>query len=349
MTTQDTLLSFIARYHTNIREDVATDALSFVLLHSEAAQRALSEFLGDEGTGPLLIEKVQTRATAASGAVPDLICQDENDGVVAVIESKFWADLTNHQPVTYWNLLPVDTPAVLLVVAPESRADYLWAQLITRLRGDGHELDATQEGDNMKTALERGSQRRLMLTSWNTLLDRMAQHAWANRDWQASFQIAELQGLADSIIAGDDPRSDPTLKELVANAVRRLEQSGWGNATGLGVGQAVRSYWGRYLYLAGTFAWLGIEYKAWKQMPDRPLWLLFFNRDYNKLPFDDMRSRLETLTFRLEWRAKSIQVPIDLDTGAGSQARIDSVVSQIEHIGNLIDPKGPTYASKDGS
>ena len=34
-------------------------------------------------------------------------------------------------------------------------------------------------------------------------------------------------------------------------------------------------YYGRYLRLAGAFAWLGIDYRAVKQMPGKPLWLSF--------------------------------------------------------------------------
>ena len=343
MTDNHTLLSFIAQYHTNIREDVASDALSFILSHSDAALRGLSEFLRSEESGPLSIAKVSTRATTSSGVVPDLECRDESDDLVAVIESKFWADLTSNQPVAYWEALPVSNPSVLLVVAPEVRADYLWNQLVTRLQGSGQGLDVIQETDNIRIALEQGKQRRLMLTNWNTLLDRIAQHAWTERDWRASFEVAELQGLAESIIAREDPRSDAALKNLIADAVKRVAESGWANTAGLGVGQATASYYGRYLHLAGNFAWFGIEYRAWKEMPDKPLWLLFFGRDYNKVSEGELRSRLERLAGRLEWRPQSVLVPFDLTIGAGGQATLDSVVSQLEHIGSLIDPNGPTY------
>ena len=46
MTRESTLLSFIAQHHTVGLEDVATDALSFILSRSTSARRALSEFLG---------------------------------------------------------------------------------------------------------------------------------------------------------------------------------------------------------------------------------------------------------------------------------------------------------------
>ena len=54
------LLSFIARRHTVGREDVATDALSFILSRSNSARRVLSDLLGDD-RGPLQVAKARPR------------------------------------------------------------------------------------------------------------------------------------------------------------------------------------------------------------------------------------------------------------------------------------------------
>ena len=48
---------------------------------------------------------------------------DGDCNLVALIESKFWAELTAHQPVTYWEGLPDDRRAVLLFLAPDYRVD----------------------------------------------------------------------------------------------------------------------------------------------------------------------------------------------------------------------------------
>ena len=78
-------------------------------------------------------------------------------------------------------------------------------------------------------------------------------------------------------------------------------------------------------------------------MRDRPLWLLFFHRDYNRLDNTELRSRLEGLTSSLAWRANTVCVPIELSTGADSQATLSAVVTSLEQIGSRLDPDGPTY------
>ena len=276
------LLSLIAQNDARGLEDAATDALRFILSRSASARQALSEILATD-CGQVTIAKVQTWAGVAHGAVPDLACHDSSGNLVAFIESKFWASLTPHQPVTYWQEIPDDRPAVLLFLAPDFRIDegWLWNELVNRLQDAGQELDPASTDAGLTTAPSKASQRRLMLTSWQTLLERMAEKATEHGDAQACFEIAELQGLAVDAIERDNPERDDNLKQLIADAVKRIERSGWANTDGLGQasgfiyhGADKYVYSGRNLRLAGAFAWLGIDYTAAKRM-DGPLWLSF--------------------------------------------------------------------------
>ena len=295
MADEGSLLSFIARRHTVGREDVATDALSFILSRSNSARRALSDLLGDD-RGPLQVAAARPWGADALGAIPDLACFDEDDNLVALIESKFWASLTHHQPVTYWEGLPVDRPAVLLFLAPDYRIDSggLWEQLVDRLHSAGHELGPADRRESLLTASAKVGRHRLILTTWNLLLEKMALRAKDDGDDQGCFEIAELQGLAADVTAAENPRRDENLKLLIAEAVKRVEQSDWANADGLTVGQGFE-YYGRSLRLAGAFAWLGIDFKAVKQMPGKPVWLAFYNDPNALVSQEKVRSRLGAL------------------------------------------------------
>ena len=348
ITDNHTLLSFIAQRHAIGLEDVATDAMFFILSHSVSAKQALSDFLGSEGD-PLPIAKALPWAADAHGAVPDLVCLDENKNVVALIESKFWAPLTRNQPVTYWQGLPDDRPAVLLFLAPEYRVENpsLCNELVEQLRGAGHALGPAVQADGVITVPAKGSQRRLMLTSWGLLLDRMAQKAEDDCDARACFEIAELQGLAASVIAGDNPQRDDNLKRLIADAVNRVERSGWANTDGLSVGQGF-NFHVRYLRLAGANAWLGIDYEAVKQMPDKPLWLSFYGGSDGRVDLEMVRGALVGLVEPdVEWRRGQARVPINLPQGADHEKTLDAIVADLERFARLIDPKGPTYDQSD--
>ena len=348
MPQESTLLSFIAQHHYTVLEDIATDALCFILSRSSSAREALSELMANAGHERVPIAEVQRQVTDDYGARPDLTCLDEDGKLVALIESKFWATLTSNQPVTYWEGLPANRPAVLLFLAPDNRVDQgtLWAELEGKLRDTGHELGDANRRPGLISARAKSDQRRLMLTTWQLLLDRMAKKAGEEDDTQTCFEIAELQGLAASAIEGERPTRDENLKQLIADAVRRLEQLKWANTHRLWWGQSRGSYFGHFLRLAGAMAWLGIEYRALRQMPERPLWLIFseYSGDDTSVTLEEVRGRLEgRLHTGMAWRSGEAYLPIELPPGADSEKTLNAIVDQLERIAKLIDPEGPTY------
>ena len=344
MTDNDSLLNYVVQRNTTGLEDAATNALSFILSRSSSAMETLSDFLGD-ASDPLSLATASPWGADAHGAVPDLACFDRDCTVVAFIESKFWAGLTAHQPVTYWERLPDDRPAVLLFLAPDYRVVHgsLWNELVDRLGDSGQELGPADSKEGTVTAVARGGQRRLMLTSWEHLLGKMADKAKRDGDAQTCFEIAELQGLSSSVIAGDRPTRDEDLKQLIAEAVERVEQSGWANTDGLAVGHGL-GYYARFLRLAGATAGLRIDYEVVKLMPDRPLWLWFFGNSTDSVRVEEVRSTLGSRAdLGLESCPRDVCVPIILPEGADRRTTLEAMVTEMECIAETIDPHGPTY------
>ena len=343
----DRLLSYIAVRHTVGLEDVATDALSFILNRSDSAKAALSEFLGD-ADGPLTIEKVDTQFFLESSySYPDMALKDTANNLMAFVEAKFWADLTHNQPVTYWEALPADRGAVLLFLVPQPRVDddYLWDELIGRLRSAGHELRPDDRGKSVISASEPNGLRRLILTSWDLLLERLEQRIKRDKDTQADFEMAELKGLARVATQGsntDDP--DAEFKWLFKDVVERLVESGWGNTDGLAAGGGY-GYCSRYFRLGGAGVGIFKVDEVMKQTPDKPLLLAFFDRTDDPVGVEEVRTKLGD---EIESRPKiagwvSPRVPIILPSRTDPFAKRDALVSELERIAKIIDPDGPTY------
>ena len=350
MPANETLLSRIARRHTIGREDVATDTLAFILEHSPAARSAFANFLSAGEPGPPAITEVQTQSTLSNGAAPDLACLGEDNKLLAFVESKFWAELTPAQPVAYWESLPADAPTTLLFLAPPYRVNQssLWDDLTGRLNRDGHSVEINRTGDGLKiaTGTAQNSRRRLMLATWGLLLDRLSQATLNSRDWQAAFEIAELQGLANSVITGGDfPSYDERkLKDLIRDVVNDVVASEWGNTEGFRVGDGF-DFHTRYLRLAGALAGLGTDDNALAQMPDKPLILSFWDgQSSHQVSLDEVRRRLgDEGQPGLGRRKGEVWVPIALPSGADRPPARYSVADELKRIALLIDPDGPTY------
>ena len=108
------------------------------------------------------------------------------------------------------------------------------------------------------------------------------------------------------------------------------------------------NYYARFLRLAGANAWLGIDYEAVKQMPDKPLWLSFYGGSNADVDLDMVRRTLGDLgKLDGELRGGQVRVPITLPEGADHDATLDAIVAELERIAFLIDPNGPTYNEGD--
>lgn len=350
MSDRESLLGAVTKRHAYSLEDAATDALTFILSRRACARKALSGFLRDDAGHPFPVAKVDSWTATEHGAIPDLACFDENDDVIAFIESKFWATLTDHQPVTYWGALPTDRPAVLLFLAPHSRVESgsLWDELVDRLRQADVELDDANRTDGLVSAAAKDG-RRLMLTSWEALLVHLAETARENDDAQACFEISQLQGLAAAGVEQERTIPDEHLRQSFADAVERLRRSGWVNTDGLTVGTGT-NYFARYFRLAGAPAGLRIDYEDQKQRPERYLWLWFWHEENAKLSVDNVARLLgQAGESELEWRGSEVLLPIVLPEDADDQTTVNSIVAELERIARLFDPEGPTYPNAHAS
>ena len=82
-------------------ENVAVEALGHILSGSEAARSALSDVLNAGGAQVGQIAQVRTQVTGKDGERPDLVAFDQDGEKRVLIEAKFWAGLTESQPVVY--------------------------------------------------------------------------------------------------------------------------------------------------------------------------------------------------------------------------------------------------------
>src|SRR5437660_9241596 len=89
-----TLFGHLALRFASSPENLATEALSFVLNRSGVANEAFVRYLRQVSTALPARLKFETQASGEDAAIPDLVGLDD-DGQVAVIgEAKFWAGLT---------------------------------------------------------------------------------------------------------------------------------------------------------------------------------------------------------------------------------------------------------------
>lgn len=200
MSTDATRSGHNARGRTDQSEDAVVDALGRILSCSEAARSALASTLREGGTAVGTLAGVRSLDIGVEGEHPGPAGYD-NDGVVRVlIQAMCWTELTPNQPNAYFKQLPLDRPAALLFIAPAARLASLWPELCRRADEQFTIIGATTPGD-LRAATVSGGERRLMLTSWDALLEFIERVVGGAGDGEAEAGIRQLQGMLDRMDA----------------------------------------------------------------------------------------------------------------------------------------------------
>ena len=180
-----------------IDENIATEALAYILNESAASRQALDSLLRDGGTNVPSITEVKTQVNGPRGIRVDLVCNsDGNQPPPVLIEVKFSADLTRNQPNNYleW-LLEGGNDSVLLFIAPEARIRFLWPELKARVEGVGKRLSDVEA--ERRCMVVDDTRCHLMLVSWRTLLESMAVRTKVAGELSViEANIQQLSGLA---------------------------------------------------------------------------------------------------------------------------------------------------------
>jgi hypothetical protein len=351
-------------------ENIATEALTIVLKQSRTASLAFRQFVGL--TGVCLPESISFEAQQGGldRAIPDLTCVDNNGRKRAVIENKFWAGLTENQPITYIRELSHSEPAVVLFVVPDARRAIIWTELLARCSAAGLQLTGTTQSPAI-TFAHINPLHCLAITSWQNLLDALNSAVVSSRDVAASNDIGQLRGLCNAIdseaflpLRPDElsnvelPRRVINLADVAFEIVQSCEARNYCDRKGLKETNG-RYTSGTYLRFGSYGSWFGLHLRLWKAFEISPLWFEFSNNDYGKA--QKVRELLRGWQHSspprcLDWD-NEVVVPAILPAGVEKEKIIVAVVEQVgemvallsQHDGQELFVAPPATAPPDAS
>lgn len=346
----------IQKRFSQVNEDVATDALAYVLQSSEAAQRGMAKLLS--GIVPDL-PSLRFKTQQSEGAIRPDMWGFADHGPCVYVENKFWAGLTDNQPVSYLKRLAgYAQPTVLLVVAPAAREHALWRELIRRLEDAGISGSECDSPAGVSHMVSTGLGPIVALTSWTNVLSVMEHEAVD--DPAARGDLVQLRSLCD---ASDNEAFTPLsrqelsdqrtpalvlqLSSIVQAAVDLAVTNDILSVTGL----RPRSTWhliGRWVGISGSRgtvagAWIGIHFELWKSHGTTPLWLVFSASDWGRShvvaqliePWAAARGILTT-TLR-----DRFAIGLDLPAGEEKAGVVRSLVDQLKAIATMLSALPP--------
>ena len=207
-------------------EPAATQALEYVLKDPDA----LRTFVGSLAPLGVSFEPRSVESELAFGdGQPDLTIYDSMGQHRLFVENKFWAGLTDAQPLTYLDHLPQDdAPSALVFLVPQERVRSVWGEL--RRRCAEADLSVAEEGDSGVLLAGKLSGNRVMaVTDWRRVLDGLAAVESVRSDVHQLRALTErmdaeafLPIQADELTAADVARRMINYADLVQPIVDEL-------------------------------------------------------------------------------------------------------------------------------
>lgn len=348
-----TLFGHLALQFGSSPENLATEALHYLLTQSGEARREFILLLG--AFGGRLPESLHFRTQAGDdqGAIPDLVGRDDQGVEQAIIEAKFWAGLTARQPVAYLDRLP-PASGLVLFVAPARRADMLWHKLLQECRREGREVASEEKlhGESRFARLDDG--RRLGLTSWSAVLD--ALHAGLIRagDAPAISDLLQLRGLTDRMdsdlflpftveeLTGNLGTRVIQLCEVVDRTVERMVKDGLADTRNCRSSGGKHGVYSQFFRLGSAGCRMYFTPEGWSKH-GHPLGLQVLDGQWK--PSAEINAKLAPLALRFPRRysANESGVWLALETLVGVERDevIDDLIEQIRDVAGLLEGGAP--------
>lgn len=166
------LLSHIATKFIKEYENAANSSIAYLLNEYPAALAALQSYLNINE----IPNNFETELATAKNGRFDIAGKNDEGQISLIIEGKFWANLTDNQPIGYLDELGND--GILLFLAPDRRLESL-------------KYEVNKRTINKDT--------RVQYISWNNLLNLIDNENNKNFDHQLNSDLAQLKELCKTM------------------------------------------------------------------------------------------------------------------------------------------------------
>lgn len=335
-------------------EPAATQALAYILDGNSDLAKA---FIGMLGGDKMEFEPGRIEAEVGSeGSRPDLTIHDTDGHVRIFVENKFWASLTEAQPVSYLRSLPENSESALVFVVPEKRVAMVWQELQERCKKEG--LDWEDLAKNVPVQRARVGSNRMLITNWDHVLNTLRNAARPGND-NIQNDILQLQGLVDRVdsseaflpLRDEDVADQDTARrlvnfiDLIIPIVERLEQDGIADTKDLKTTNTVY-YYGRFFRMYDRFELLLVnELKIWRNRGISPLWLRSWIKENRRNMENLEKARVAFPNNEVSGEFRYF--PIRLKSGVDRDRVIDDAVRQIREIVDHCREPAPQDSPSD--
>jgi hypothetical protein len=276
--------SLLGQFYSRIRgsqEDIATEGINYILNRSSLARQGIRSLIYQNLGFELPEIHYRTQATGENLERPDIVGTTTDGKELLIIESKFWAALTDNQPNEYLNRLKHHN-AVLLFVCPNLRVRSLWEELNERIKSYSTNTLINQD----KHQIHIDDQKHVLICTWAQILGTVKENLIQGNEYNLISDINQIIGFCNTIdrntflpITSEDlsPKFAKRLSSyynLVDKVLDEMKKLIPVDLSGMKATPQKNGYC-RYLKVNDLGLSLMLNFDLWAQDADTPFWIGF--------------------------------------------------------------------------
>ncbi len=346
-----TILADIVFRHCSKPEDAATDALVYLLMANPNVRHEFQKFIQEKASIKIPdIVKFESRRQQDSGACPDIVGVASNGQQVLFIENKFWAGLTENQPIQYLldlkeTMGPQDS-GLLLFICPD-RALPMYSDELFRRVSASHVISREVKSAKPFHCIVEG-RISLFVASWQGILEVISRSAIDSGENNLVDDTEQLQGLVDQIDSDQAfiPLKSEDLGAEHGRRWREFDQIQWdlvnhlvSNPHNMGYHQNSNK-----VDIGGKDKWesvVGIEFGLWAKFGRTPFWMVISR---HQPQFDFFQEALQPLihstppaAYEIKWWGTDcVCVPLPPLLGVSRNEVIKDLIAQVCKVKEIL-------------
>lgn len=189
--------SLLGQFYSKIKgsqEDIASEGLAYILKQSNSARKVINQIIG-LNTGLKFSDlSYSTQNIGGNLERPDISGKDTDGKEVLLIEAKFWAALTDNQPVGYLNR--IDNNSVRVFMVPSLRVRAIFEEVLNRIRVKYSDIEIDNESNKITL---HPTKKYILIKNWNDILNAIRLKLSQENNQSLISDIDKIIGLVDTI------------------------------------------------------------------------------------------------------------------------------------------------------
>ena len=275
------MASLLGQFYTRIKgsqEDIASEGLTYILQRSISARKALNKIIQLESGIEFEDINYLTQNVGAKLERPDISGIDNSGKEVIILEAKFWASLTDNQPIKYLNRLGENS--ILMFICPTLRVRPVFDELNMRLQKANFSNQIKNENHSFKL----NNNKTLIVKTWQEILGTIRIQLVQDNEQILLSDLDQIIGLCETIdnnsfqpyqsedFAPSFAKKINSYYDLADKVIDELKKRNLADTTNLNSTPQKYGYT-RYFICDDFGMSLNVRFDFWERIADTPFWL----------------------------------------------------------------------------